>query len=114
MTEYATKARLPYDPPGFPLNVRILEVDKDSIMVGWDAPEYDGGTPIIQYLIEKSDVTKNPMAAWVLAGRVQSNINDFRVTRLFTGNSYKFRVLAENRVGVSEPSTIDKPVTAKL
>ena len=37
-----------------------------------------------------------------------------RVAKLYEGNEYYFRVMAENKVGMSEPATMERPVTAKL
>ena len=42
------------DPPGPPENMKLEGVTKDSVMLTWDPPAFDGGSPIKGYYIEKS------------------------------------------------------------
>ena len=51
---------------------------------------------------------------WAIAGTADGTHHEYKVTKLFTGNNYLFRVYAENRVGPGEPATIENPVIAKL
>lgn len=64
------------------------------------------------YVIEKRDVTHGggwvPAVSWVDPKQTHAN-----VPRLLEGNTYEFRVRAENMQGQGEPLTSDKPVTAK-
>ena len=101
------------DPPGAPKNVHVKEVNKDYVILGWEACENDGGSPIVQYIIEKRDVTRES-SMWIVAGTVDPSDFKYRCTKLFTGNSYDFRVLGENRVGPGEPAGLKEPVIAKL
>ena len=39
------------DVPSRPLNVRAKEVNKNYIVVTWDAPDSDGGSPITEYKV---------------------------------------------------------------
>ena len=90
-----------------------MEVYKDYITISWEAPESNGGSPIVQYIVEKRDVTRSS-GMWVLAGTVDAAEFRFRTTKLFQGNDYQFRVFAENQVGPGEPATMIEAVTAKL
>uniref|UniRef100_A0A3B4AC94 Titin n=1 Tax=Periophthalmus magnuspinnatus TaxID=409849 RepID=A0A3B4AC94_9GOBI len=96
------------DLPGPPIGpVNILEVTPEYMMVQWRAPKDDGGTPITNYVVEKKDV-KKPWEPWstpVLDLR-------YRVSGLCEGNSYEFRVFAENVAGISEPSLTSDPIKA--
>jgi hypothetical protein len=49
-----------------------------------------------------------------VAGTTDVDVNTFKVTKLFQGNMYKFRVFAENRVGPGEPAETAEAVEAKL
>ena len=101
------------DPPGSAQNLTVIEFYKDYITISWEAPETDGGSPIIQYIIEKRDVTRSS-GMWVLAGTVDAAEFQFRATKLFQGNVYQFRVFAENQVGPGVPATMSGTITAKL
>uniref|UniRef100_A0A3Q3GKH6 Fibronectin type-III domain-containing protein n=1 Tax=Labrus bergylta TaxID=56723 RepID=A0A3Q3GKH6_9LABR len=86
------------DLPGPPIGpINILEVTPDHMMIQWRAPKDDGGTPITNYVVEKKDVKK----PW-----------EYRVSGLFEGNSYEFRVFSENIAGISEPSPTSDPIKA--
>ena len=87
----------------------MTEITKDSASLSWDEPESDGGSPITSYLIEKQDVSKT---AWISAGH--SDAKKTKISKLFEGTTYNFRVAAENKIGVGEFATTDDSYTAKL
>ncbi len=99
------------DRPSPPPNLRVVEVYKDFIVVAWDVPESDGGSPITGYLLEKRDAKRD---AFVKVEEVDSKTLKVKATKLVEGKAYYFRVLAENDVGQSDWTTMDEPVTAKL
>ena len=75
------------------------------MIISWTPPSYDGGTPITGYIVETNDV---PGAHWN-----SINVNGFshnsKIKGLKESHSYRFRVAAENKVGVgpfSEPSNV--------
>lgn len=68
---------------------------------------------MIQYVVEKCDVTKG-LGQWVTAGTVSPSEHSFKSSKLFQGNSYLFRVRAENRMGAGLPAELEKPVVAEL
>ena len=39
------------DVPGPPLNIEVLDWDKDYVDLTWEAPRTDGGAPILKYII---------------------------------------------------------------
>lgn len=51
---------------------------------------------------------------WTLAGTIGADVFSFKAVNLYQGNSYLFRVSAENRVAVGEAAELDKPALAKL
>ena len=85
-------------------------MNKDYIIFGWETPKSDGGDRVQGYSIEKS--LKG--GAFVNAGRTDASTSEYKVSKLFEGNEYTFRVIAENRVGPSPPCTMATPVKARL
>jgi len=99
------------------VSVTVTESSKDYVDLSWQSPETDGGSPVIQYIIEKRDVTRiaaGATAMWMACGTVPASQLTTRVDKLLQGNSYLFRVSAENRVGPGPPTELQEPVVAKL
>jgi len=86
-------------------------VNKEYVILAWESPESDGGSPLTGFIIERKDVTKT---SWVSAGRCDANTFYFKVTKLIEGNEYEFQVAAENDVGQSDWANLGKSVKAKL
>uniref|UniRef100_A0A3B3WW74 Titin n=1 Tax=Poecilia mexicana TaxID=48701 RepID=A0A3B3WW74_9TELE len=91
----------PYVLPGSPKNVEVSNVKKDSMVLSWEAPSEDGGSPITGYIIEKHD---KEGVRWTRCNRQTVTDLTFKVTGLLETHIYEFRVAAENAVGVGEPS----------
>lgn len=89
----------------------MTEVYKDYITVAWDEPESDGGSPIKEYIVEKADTKRRNFMS---AGSTDAFTHKLKVTKLYEGNEYLFRVMAVNDIGQSEPCTLDEPQVAKL
>ena len=54
------------DIPGPPRNLGFREVFSDRIVVEWDMPNDDGGSPITGYIIEKKEKARSKVRACVL------------------------------------------------
>jgi len=65
----------------------------------WEEPENDGGAEITGYCFEKREESRT---SWVGVGSVRGNVTSNTIKHLYEGNSYYFRVMAENSVGTSE------------
>lgn len=92
-----------------PINVRISDITKNSISLVWEKPNYDGGSPINGYIIEKREGVS---AKWSKANLTKVTDTRFTVTGLTQDESYEFRVMAKNAVGsVSNPSMTAGPAT---
>jgi len=106
--------------PSAPRNVKVVECSKDFVNLSWQCPATDGGSPVIQYSIEKRDVTGAADAGtdgdcmWVECATVAPNKLSVRVRHLLQGNSYLFRVSAKNRVGAGPPTALQQPVVTQL
>ncbi len=86
--------------PSQPENFKCLDVSSTSSRLSWLAPESDGNSPILAYCIEKYDQKRE----WIGLGK--TSLNEFFIEKLEKGQIYKYRILAENKVGLSQPSEI--------
>ena len=112
------------DPPSSPRDLSVTSWSSDYVELSWLSPQTDGGSPLVQYIIEKCDVSRQPAAAaaggsaapsmWMVCGTVPASELTVRVGKLLQGNSYLFRISAENRVGPGPPAQLSEPVVAKL
>lgn len=87
-------------------------VHKEGLKLHWEPPEDDGGSPVLQYEVEKMDTASGK---WVRVGKVPGDREkpEIEVTGLEPGHEYKFRVTATNAEGDSEPLLTDKAIIAK-
>ena len=79
--------------------MQTSQIGTDSLVLEWQVPNWDGGSAITNYVIEKQEL---PMTSWTRVGHTRFNL--MPITDLTPGNEYKFRVFAENVYGRSEPS----------
>uniref|UniRef100_A0A673JCJ2 Titin n=1 Tax=Sinocyclocheilus rhinocerous TaxID=307959 RepID=A0A673JCJ2_9TELE len=92
----------PFTPPDAPKGVEVSNVKKNSMVITWEAPTNDGGTPITGYIIEKHD---KEGIRWTRCNMKTVTNLTFKVTGLLENHRYEFRVSAENAAGVSEASS---------
>jgi len=114
------------DVPGPPGNVRGTDVTNSSCTLSWNAPQYDGGSPVTGYHVEMykwsqwiswnapqydggSPVTGYHVEMYKWSQWIRMNttpitacFND--LTDLVKGTKYEFRVCALNAAGVGPPS----------
>ncbi len=76
----------------------------------WTPPDSDNGSPITGYIVEKRD---RMSTRWTKVTRETVTELTYTVTGLNEGNEYDFRVSAENKAGVGEPSQPSKSTIAK-
>ena len=109
-TEKSTIAKNPYDIPGKPTNLEIVDWDEHKVDLKWAAPKNDGGAPITGYVIEKKEKLHS---SWEEV--LTTNTPDCKATvpDLKEGNTYQFRVRAVNKAGPGDPSDSTKPHLAK-
>lgn len=88
----------------------VREVYATNALVLWNRPR-DGGKPITNYILEKKETTAK---RWSRATReALYPATQFRVQDLVEGCEYEFRVMAENELGMGDPSEPSKPILAK-
>ncbi|KAK3921146.1 Titin, partial [Frankliniella fusca] len=90
------------EPPGAPGTPDVLEVTNDSITLCWKAPESDGNSPIIEYIIEYHARGEFTWSNACKDTRVTETTH--KVTRLVMNSELTFRVVAVNEAGPGEPS----------
>ena len=86
--------------PALPPSLRVTGIRRDSVSLAWEEPEYDGGSPVSGYVIERKDVNRG---GWTTVGTVPTHTRSYTINKLLEGNEYLFRVMAENSAGVSRP-----------
>uniref|UniRef100_A0A7N8YP90 non-specific serine/threonine protein kinase n=1 Tax=Mastacembelus armatus TaxID=205130 RepID=A0A7N8YP90_9TELE len=103
-----TIAKHMFNPPGPPGLPECSDITENAVTLTWTLPEYDGGSPISGYVIERREMT----GKWIRVNKTPVLDLRYRVSGLFEGNSYEFRAFAENIAGISEPSPTSKPIKA--
>lgn len=108
----------PYDPPGaLEKEINCIETTQNSITIGWEKVEVDGGSPITGYIVERR---KYNTAAWKRCNTVENLVTwnadyglRYTATELREGNEYEFRVIACNIAGLGTPSRPSRPFMAR-
>ncbi|XP_031442689.1 myosin-binding protein C, cardiac-type isoform X2 [Clupea harengus] len=91
------------DPPQTP---RILSVGEDSCVVEWDPPSFDGGSPVIGYVLERK---KKKSYRWMRLNFDPHKDTTYTAKRMIEGMAYEIRVYAVNAIGMSRHSTPSQP-----
>lgn len=98
-----------YKPPGPPGKPVAFNVTSDGMTIKWEAPGFDGGSPILGYHVEKKD--RNSLLWQKVNSTIISN-KEYRIIGLMEGLEYSFRVYAENNAGLSPVSEQSKHALA--
>lgn len=72
-----------------------------SFTLNWSPSESDGGSPIIEYIVEMKEATSKK--AFKKVGATKGDITNIPVSNLEKDHGYKFRITARNSIGVSDP-----------
>lgn len=97
------------DVPGAPEGpLKYSNVSRSGCTISWKPPKDDGGSEIMNYVVEKMDMETY---RWVPLGDIKGT--SFQCDNLIEGHDYKFRVSAINRQGQGPPCTGVDTVTAK-
>lgn len=71
-----------------------------SFTIQWQASENDGGSPIIEYIVEIKESTKKQFKK---LGSTKATDTLMSINYLEKGKGYNFRITARNAIGISEP-----------
>jgi len=112
-SDHAITAKNPYGAPGAPGKPEIIDYDEKSVQLKFNAPENDGGAPLLKYVVQKKD---RFLPDWETAAEVKCDTCkplkpgepvEVSVTGLKHKAEYMFRVVAVNKAGPgpeSEPT----------
>ncbi|KAL4656696.1 titin-like [Arapaima gigas] len=105
-------ARDPVVIPGPPIQLEAVDKTKNSVTLFWQPPLYDGRGKILGYLVEYQ---KAGQEEWIKANQTPDSCQEtkFKIISLTDGDLYRFRVMAVNAAGISEPAYIPEPVRAQ-
>ena len=87
--------------PNKPQSLRVSDLTKKEVTLKWEAPNFDGGSPITGYYVEKRQAFTN---RWTKVNRQLTHDLRYKVTDLIEDDEYEFRIVAENEAGCSQPS----------
>ncbi|GAB5577774.1 myosin-binding protein C [Prionailurus iriomotensis] len=91
------------DPPAAP---KISNVGEDSCTVQWEPPAYDGGQPVLGYILERK---KKKSFRWMRLNFDLLLELSHEARRMIEGVVYEMRVYAVNAIGMSRPSPASQP-----
>nr|KAF6438328.1 myosin binding protein C3 [Molossus molossus] len=91
------------DPPAAP---KISNVGEDSCTVQWEPPAYDGGQPVLGYILERK---KKKSYRWMRLNFDLLRELRHEARRMIEGVVYEMRVYAVNAIGMSRPSPASQP-----
>ncbi|XP_026173045.1 myomesin-3 [Mastacembelus armatus] len=97
--------------PGCPYDLQCREVRQSSLVLLWEAPLYEGRSPVTGYLLEisKGEQSDN----WTALNDEPVSDTHYKVSGLQAGQIYRFRVSAINEAGVGSASLPTEPITAQ-
>lgn len=108
----------PADPPGQPPAPEVQDKTTSSVTLGWSPPDKDGGSPIKGYIVEVQD---EGVVEWKRVNQPDKLIlsTAYTVSGLKENKKCRFRIVAVNAAGESEPSprtadTIVKDILGKI
>ncbi|KFM78022.1 Titin, partial [Stegodyphus mimosarum] len=84
---------------------------ENSFTLSWLAPDNDGGSPIIEYLVEKKEATRK---AWQRVATTDGKSLSMEVTGLKKDTAYHFRVCCKNEIGQSPYFAPEETITPGL
>ena len=96
--------------PGAPIGpLEVSEITSHTCKLYWSPPEFDGGSKITHYVVERRDIRHNE---WIVIASFCKSTN-FAVQGLTEGQEYLFRILAANVNGTGPPLDGVNPIRAK-
>ena len=83
---------------------------KSSCTLSWKAPEFDGGSDIHGYYVERCSGFST---RWIKVNKSLISATSMEIRDLVEFNDYVFRVIAENDAGLGKPSEPTSKIIAK-
>ncbi|XP_022533351.2 M-protein, striated muscle isoform X4 [Astyanax mexicanus] len=98
--------------PGPPHDLQVLEVRKDSLVLLWKAPVYQGRDAVNGYYVDIKEADAD-FETWRGVNEKATSKKYMKIRDLKDGVSYVFRVRAQNKAGVGKASEPTEPVLAE-
>uniref|UniRef100_G3NJS5 Myomesin 1 n=1 Tax=Gasterosteus aculeatus aculeatus TaxID=481459 RepID=G3NJS5_GASAC len=96
--------------PGPPHDLQVREVRSDSLVLLWKPPVYQGRDPVNGFYVDIKEAGA-PQEAW-RGVNTKATESAFIKVAVAEGESYVFRVRAQNYAGVGQVSAVTEPVVA--
>ncbi|KAJ8279799.1 hypothetical protein COCON_G00068650 [Conger conger] len=98
--------------PGPPHDLQVSEVRKDSLVLLWKPPVYQGRDPVNGFYVDikEAEATEE---SWRGVNEKATEKTYMKIRDLKEGVSYLFRVRAQNKAGVSKASQATEPILAE-
>ncbi|KAL1110142.1 hypothetical protein AAG570_008219 [Ranatra chinensis] len=90
--------------PELPKNIRVNDQQSRSLQLSWTQP-FNGNSPITNFIIQYKLIS-DPWEAQPAKVVVSGTQTVATITNLHPASSYHFRIFAENKLGLSEPSEV--------
>ncbi|XP_042366506.1 M-protein, striated muscle isoform X2 [Plectropomus leopardus] len=97
--------------PGPPHDLQIREVRSNSLVLLWKPPVYQGRDPVNGFYVDIKEADA-PVEAWKGVNLKATEKTYFKIKNLREGETYVFRVRAQNQAGVGQTSDVTEPVQA--
>ncbi|RXM37058.1 Myomesin-1 [Acipenser ruthenus] len=98
--------------PGPPYDLRCTEVRKNSLVLLWNPPVYTGRSEVNGFYIDIKEAEADE-GQWRSVNEKATQKKYMKIKDLKEGDTYVFRVRAQNRAGVGKPSDETEPVLAE-
>ncbi|XP_051554889.1 myomesin-2-like isoform X2 [Myxocyprinus asiaticus] len=95
--------------PGPPHGLHVLEVRKDSLVLLWEPPTFNGRSPVTGYYVD----FKEENGKWRCVQERSTKMTYMKAFGLQEGISYRLRVYAKNLAGVGGPSKATDAILAQ-
>lgn len=80
----------------------------NSLVLSWQIPENDGGSKIIEYVVEYKKTSEK---TWNYVGTTNGDETHILVQKLKRKTKYNFKICARNEAGLSLPLIPDEEIT---
>ncbi|XP_068566080.1 myomesin-1 isoform X2 [Cebidichthys violaceus] len=97
--------------PGPPHDLQVREVRSDSLVLLWKPPVYQGRDPVNGFYIDIKEA-EAPEQAWRGVNNKAAEKMFIKIKDLKEGETFVFRVRAQNQAGVGQTSAVTEPVVA--
>lgn len=96
-------------PPSPPVLPEAVDKTKETVSLTWQPPRHDGKGKILGYLVEYQKIGEEE---WKKANETPELCPEtkFTVQNLEDGEMYRFKIMAVNAAGKSDPAYVKDPV----